>query len=295
MQRNLPEKPVVRVVFPFGPVVKEAMQLSNGIKRLEEAGCTVHFDDSRTHTIVRDYLSGNDKAREQEIIDALNDDACDIIWVGAGGAGGARLLDPILKAAQNVAPKIVIGNDEATSILNVLAAELGWNTWHAPCVTALGGMGRLPLDLANAFAMLRGEQREVTFRGNRKGSVISGKLMGGDLPLISCLAGTAHAIKPTEPVIWFFEDQNEPPQVIDRHIQQLRAAGFFNTAVAIWMGDLSQPSCQTKIAHEGIVEDLAPTPLVANAPAGHNGISQMLPIGAHVELNVPAGVMRILD
>ncbi len=291
LTKALPQRPVVRIVHPCGSTVREITQMQKGVEVIANSGCEVRWDEMRAKSSSRDYLSADDERRAEEFIAALREPDCDIVWIAKGGSGSLRILPAILEAAASLPPKVIIGISDACVLLNVISERLGWITWHGPGVTDLGSVGKAQFDFAEAFTVLRGEKNGIQFRTSRSGKTATGILRGGNMTAMASLVGTPFALHCDEPTIWFFEDNGEMPERLDRCYTQMRLSGLMETSAAIWLGDLALPSCHTRTAHEALAEDFDPVPLVNNAPAGHNGKIQLLPIGGRCRLEPSIGCL----
>ena len=127
-----------------------------------------------------------------------------------------------------------------------------------------------------------------------------GRLTGGNLSLVTALMGTPYEME-TDGRVLFLEDVGERPYRIDRYLSQLRLAGKFDHAAAIVLGHFRdcepKPDEQSLSLHQVFEDYFADmdVPVILNFPAGHVRYNGTLPIGALVEIDTEAGVLRVLE
>ncbi|WP_031497540.1 S66 peptidase family protein [Bryobacter aggregatus] len=162
-----------------------------------------------------------------------------------GGYGTPQLLDGLDYDLIRRNPKILLGYSDITGLHLAIHQKTGLVTFHGPTglspftefsqhwfkrATDPKPMGLLtnPVE-RNAF---RPAHPLRTIRGGKA----QGRLIGGNLTLVSCLMGT-----PYEPdvrgKIFFLEDVGEEPYRIDRMLQQLALAGKFEQCAGVVIGE----------------------------------------------------------
>lgn len=291
---RLPDRPVVRVVHPCGTLAPHRSALEAGLGRLEDAGCRIRWTPSRAEACWRGYLAGDDNARAEELIAALTEPGVDAVWFARGGSGGARIADRVVRAAAGIAPRIVVGFSDATVFLDLLAARLGWTTFHGPVVTSLAHPA-IATDPEEILAVLRGETKAIEFADDEGETTIDdasgeldgpvGRLMGGNLTVLAASVGTDAAPVGVDDGIWLLEDVGEPPYRLDRSFWQVRAGGLLTGARALWLGDLGLPPADVPAAVRLFGDD-SELPVFDGAPAGHRGRLRVLPIGGWGRLDL---------
>ncbi len=275
-------RPVVRVVAPSGTLEGHTTALEAGLARLERAGCEVRFDPARRTEVTRGYLAGADARRADEVLTALVEPGVEIVWFARGGSGLGRIAEWVVHGAARLAPRHVVGFSDATTLLNTLAARLGWLTWHGPVVTSLARPDSITVDLDGILARLRGERPGGP--ASARPPSLSGRLFGGNLTVLASLAGTP-ALPRAPGALWLLEDVAEAPYRLDRSLTQLRGVGLFDRACGVWLGDLGLGPEETAAVEAAFTEDLAPVPVRRGAPAGHRGRLDLLPIGAVIGIS----------
>ena len=278
------------MVHPCGTLDGHVDALRAGLRRLEAAGCIIRHDEARASATWRGYLAGTDDERADELVSALTEPGVDIVWLARGGSGAARIAQRVADRLRDVPPRALVGFSDATTLLNVLATQLSWITFHGPVVTTLG-RGQPSCEPEAVLATLRGTRRTLSFAAAPKGqpsTAVDGRLVGGNLTVLASLAGTSLWPAGSDQ-IWLLEEVGEPPYRLDRCFQQLRAAGALEGARAVWVGDLGVTVEDRVACLSGLRADAGSVAVVEGAPAGHRGRLDLLPIGARVHLDPSVG------
>jgi muramoyltetrapeptide carboxypeptidase len=128
----------------------------------------------------------------------------------------------------------------------------------------------------------------------------TGRLVGGNLTLISFLVGTPYDIDTTGRIL-FFEDVTEEPYRIDRMLTQLALAGKLQRCAGIAIGNFTR--CEASDPeHSFSIADLLKEklgalgiPCVAGLQFGHITSKLTFPVGINVALNADAGTLTFLE
>jgi muramoyltetrapeptide carboxypeptidase len=302
--RQLSQKSRVALIAPAGP-----LQSSGD---LERAISNVHLFGWEPvvgkHVSARfGYLAGTDAERLADLNWALQDTNIDGVWCMRGGYGVMRLLDAIDYDALRVQPKPIIGYSDITALLAAIGRMCSIVTYHGPTAR-----GELTAFSRNSFerALLFGEDSGGTAHGARtiRGGRVVGRLMGGNLALVSALVGTSY-MPDLRGAILVLEDVNEPVYRIDRMLRQLLLAGALDGIVAIAFGQ-STGETGADLSSEGIVNgggrrtlddvlhELAQVlniPCVVGLPVGHIDEQWTLPLGALAQLDADATTLHIIS
>ena len=286
--RRIGVRPVIRVVTPCGSIQGHITALNLGIKTLEAANCEVRWDHHRGKDRWRAYLAGSDELRAEELKTALIEDGVDIIWIGRGGSGGARIVETVLSGLAPSTPRIIVGFSDATSILNAVSDRWGWTSFHGPVVTSFGRSSPA-CDVERCLAVLRGEVTKVPFPLQDLPN-FSGRLRGGNLTVMASMIGSSIGPQPGPRDVWFFEDVQEAPYRLDRCLWQLRQSGCLNGIQGVLLGDFDL-SVDDQLVIAGMFRDELNVPVVTGFPAGHRGRLEMVPIGAEVSVEPSKGLL----
>jgi muramoyltetrapeptide carboxypeptidase len=133
----------------------------------------------------------------------------------------------------------------------------------------------------------------------RKGDV-EGVLMGGNLSLLSAMAGTGYLPDPTGAIV-FMEDVGEAPYRVDRMLTQLRQAWPLKAANGIALGvfaDCAKAEGSDSLTlSETLKEQLQPTatPTAYGFPFGHIDHQCTFPVGVRARMNASERSIILLE
>ena len=258
------------------------------------------------------YLAGTDTERAEDINQAFLDPEVDGIFTLHGGYGTMRTLPYLDYDAIRRNPKVIIGYSDITGLLLALYAKAGLMGFHGPCATStfseytLAEYKKVVVNPAQRTVI--GSPPETEYpegqaeRTNRimrfAGGKARGRLVGGNLSLLSPLIGT-----PYEPdfngAILFLEDVNEAFYRLDRMITHLLLAGKLQQLSGIVMGKFTKiPDDGNTFNLEEIIEQLLlplGIPVVRGTMIGHVTDKTTVPMGAMAELDGDAGTLTLLE
>jgi muramoyltetrapeptide carboxypeptidase len=249
------------------------------------------------------FLAGSDDRRAEELNRYLRDPEVRGIVCARGGYGVMRILDRLDSGALRRDPKPIVGFSDLTALLAWAVVEAQVLPIHGPMVVQLG---KLPAaDVEWLFRLL--EQpgapgpvpAELERIGKRGGGTIEGRLVGGNLEMVSRLIGTPWEID-TGAGVLFMEEVGERPYRVDRMLTQLKLTGSLDGVRAVAVGDFTrcnEPDGAPPTVAEVIEERLAAfeIPGIAGLPLGHGERNVALPIGATCAVDLAAGRMIIED
>jgi muramoyltetrapeptide carboxypeptidase len=303
---------VVAVVAPSGPV--QADQLDVGVAQLAAWG---YRPVVMPHALdVHGHLAGTDDARLADLNVALADPDVRAVWAARGGYGLTRILDRIDWDALAGDPKPLVGFSDTTALHLAAWKRLRLVTFHAQFAGRAHLLARYPDAAAHLRALLAGEQRAgplPVLDGEPLPRVVAGgraegRLLGGNLTLLTATIGTRWQLD-TAGAVLLVEEVGEEPYAIDRSLTQLRAAGMFDDVAGVVVGRLRgcdptpkvpagggppvAPSSAT--ADEVVAERLGDlgVPVVVDLPVGHVDRHLALPHGAEVGLDADHGVIEL--
>lgn len=294
----LPIGGTVGIVAPSGPVDPDL--LSAGLSRLRGLGFSVllgrHLFDSEA------YLAGRDEDRAKDLTDMLQDPSIHAILAARGGYGSSRLLpllDPHLPASF---PKPLVGFSDITALHlwylrnrvfafhgPVVAGGYPWSdatvTSFLSTLTETGIPGELP-------APADGPERRTIRPG-----MASGRLVGGNLSLLTASIGTDYEVQ-TEDAVVFLEEVGEPAYRIDRMMRHLLHAGKMKSVRALILGEFTDCPVDrgrgpSEIARE-MVDELG-IPCFEGLAAGHGFHRLVLPLGAMVQVDAGSRTLEVSE
>jgi muramoyltetrapeptide carboxypeptidase len=245
-----------------------------------------------------DYFAGPDNLRLADFNNALHDDSIDAIWCLRGGYGAMRLLDDLDYKALVRRPKAIIGFSDITALHCAIGLKADLCCIHGP--TARGKLTPFSEKSLRAAATRTGEPAgDAPNARTLQGGRARGRLMGGNLSLLSALHGT-----PYQPnyagAILVLEDVNEAPYRIERMLVQLKLSGDLQKCAGIAFGQFTNPAEDASIGGNRSIEAVlaeaaswAGVPSIAGIPLGHIDEQWSLPMGAEAELDADARRLTI--
>jgi muramoyltetrapeptide carboxypeptidase len=258
------------------------------------------------------YLAGEDRARADDVNRMFADDEVDAIFCLRGGYGTPRILPYLDYDLIRNNPKIVLGMSDITGILTGIHTKTGLVGYHGP--NASGSFSDYSLSefkkvlthptpttligAAPPFESGEGRVDEKNRLTYITGGTAKGRLIGGNLTLISVLMGTEFEPDFRDRIV-FLEDVHEAPYRIDRMLTQLRLAGKFQEAAGIAFGKFTDTDTDgNTFSLEEVLRDRTADlgiPVVRGFMIGHVRDQTVVPIGIEAELNGDAGTLRLLE
>lgn len=278
----------IALVAPAGPLL--------GVGDLERAESTARRlgwepivgPHALAHT---DYFAGADADRLADLNAALRDPQVDAIWCLRGGYGAMRLLPHVDWDALRARPRALIGYSDITALHCAAAVEVpGLVSFHGPTARAI----LTPFSERSFLAAVRGDGQPCgdapAARTLRPGRA-TGRLVGGNLALLSALAGTPWAPR-FAGAIAVMEDVNEATYRVDRMLRQLLLAGCLDGCVGIAFGhctacpeECEEDGRRTLAAVVSEIADALQVPAVLGIPVGHIDDQWTIPLGATATLD----------
>lgn len=287
----------VAVIAPSGPVPSE--RLSVGLAVLSARHPVLQSDGLLSK---RGFLAGDDGRRLAELRWALSDPQVQAVFCARGGHGALRLLPLLLNMEPSELPiRPLVGFSDVT-VLHALCALHRRVTIHGPVVTQLGELSES--DQSSLWSLLEGvlpsPMTELMSIGPPLPPV-RGRLLGGNLEVLSRLCGTAlqAALTQSGPVVLLIEEVTEAPYRIDRALTQLLVSGALRCVVAVVVGDLVR--CEGPAEHPTALAVIAErlsglgVPIVAGLPLGHGARNRAVPLGVEVEVCARRGALSFVE
>jgi muramoyltetrapeptide carboxypeptidase len=281
----------VRIVAASGPFDRDAFDA--GVDLLRAAGLEPRFDPdifARWH-----YLAGDDIQRLHQVQAAIAEPDVGAIWTARGGYGASRLLPALDPKAVTRAGKWLVGFSDTTA-LHCLWARAGVASVHGANVTTLSSWSPPARDALFA-ALFSGEPLPLCGQGIAGSGRGRGRLRGGNLAVLTSLAGTGH-LPDFAGAVLLLEEVGERPYRVDRMLTQLRQAGVLEALAAVVVGQLvgceeSREPAADYTALDLLANELGGlgVPVVAGVPVGHHNSSQAVVLGREVVVDASAGTV----
>jgi muramoyltetrapeptide carboxypeptidase len=281
----------IAILAPAG-ILKNRQETIKKAKKLAESwGLKVKLGKNIFNK--NSHFAGSDDERTADFQEALDNTNIKAIWSGRGGYGSVRVLDKLDYTTFLKNPKWVIGYSDITAFHSHIH-NLGVETMHAMMGTSVDDKPEEIIEtLASFKKAIFGKQLKYIIpssKYNRKGKV-EGQIVGGNLALLSSMLGS-NSQTDTKGKILFIEEIGEYKYSIDRMLQSLKRAGYFDNCNGLIIGDISKiKKNSTNWGHtiEELVLDVVKDydfPVLFNFPAGHKADNRALIFGREIELTV---------
>ncbi len=186
----------------------------------------------------KNYFSGTDEERLQDLQQFIDDPNVDAILCGRGGYGTTRILDGIDWKAFKKNPKWIIGFSDITVLHGYMHEQLGIASIHGPMAGAFNdGENRFTFSLKDTLEGKPVQYNSAAHPFNRTGK-IKAPVIGGNLCLMAHSIGS-NAEYNTDGKILFIEDVGEQLYNIDRMMLQLKRAGKLKKLKGLIVGGFS--------------------------------------------------------
>lgn len=252
------------------------------------------------------YLSAQDMQRADDFMTMIRNPTVKCVMAIRGGYGVMRILDLLDFDEIRRNPKIIIGYSDITALVSAVYQKSNMVAFHGPVAYSnfddftLDSFKRVLMNQKPAGEFFESEEfKSTTIFSESKASTIvggktSGKLVGGNLYLITSLMGTPYEID-TKDKILFIEEVGEEPYRVDRMLTQLRLSGKLKQCAGIALGrfikcELTEVNEQYKMItslEQVLKEELSKynIPVVYGLSIGHIKSKLTIPIGVEAELN----------
>lgn len=247
------------------------------------------------------YLAGTDSERIADIENMFADPDIKAIVCLRGGSGAARVLDRLDYQLISRNPKIFLGYSDITAFHQAIHSQTGLITFHG----AVANSRWTPM-VIHQFEELFFEGKLPTYTAFQEpiktiaGGIAEGKLLGGNLTVLTGIAGSDY-FPDFEDSILFLEEIGEEPYRIDRMFSQLALSGALKKIKGFVFGKCSD--CESKnransLTVEQILYDyISPLgiPAFKGALIGHIDEQFILPIGARVRIDATLGSISVVE
>jgi len=257
-------------------------------------------------------FAGTDAQRAGDINALFADDEVAGLIAMTGGSGCNRIIDKLDYALIRAKPKFFGGFSDLTALVNGIQRQTGLVTFHCP--VAESEWNDFSLASFRAIVMqaqspvLRnpsGEKGDNLVQTQDRTSTICpgiarGRLTGGNLAVLSSLAGSAY-MPDTRGCILFIEEINEYIYRVDRMLSTLRLCGALDQLAGVVLGKFTK--CEPGDGRYGnltldeVFDDYflpLHVPVYRGAMIGHIKRKFTLPVGLDAEMDADAGTLQLL-
>ena len=280
----------IAITCPAGYMPKEKAQTC--IETIQQWGFEVMVGKT-LGSKSKNYFSGNDETRLNELQAMLDDERIKAILCGRGGYGISRIIDQIDFTQFKKNPKWIIGFSDITLLHAHINRNFKIATLHAPMAAAFNNGENKNEFIDSLHNALVGKKAKYACKAhpfNKLGEA-KGELIGGNLTLISHLIGTKSDIK-TKNKILFIEDIGELIYSTDRMLHQLKRSGKLTNLSGLIVGgftdvkDTERPfGKKVKELIKDILQDYD-YPVCFDFPVGHKKENYALKIGGDFQLKI---------
>lgn len=264
------------------------------------------------------YLAGSDEERAADLNAAFGDPSVDAVWCVRGGYGSPRILPLVNYELIRQRPKPFIGYSDVTALLNAITRLTGLVTFHGPNANetqtayALDGFRRV-LERPEAAGVIAApppfETKEGQVERQHRLKTLApgkarGRLVGGNVSVLSTLIGTPFEPELEEKVL-FLEEVGEEPYRIDRWLTHLVLTGKLSSCAGIVLGKFTdcgprdfQPSFNGTWTWQEVAADRfgkLGVPVLSGLLFGHVADKATLPLGVLAQLDADAKTLTLLE
>ncbi|MGY0390961.1 S66 peptidase family protein [Bizionia sp. KMM 8389] len=281
----------VAIVAPSGILKNRQTEVNRAIKLLESWGLHALIGD---HVFSNgNHFAGTDTERCEDFQKAMNNPTVSAIWAARGGYGSVRILDKLDYSQLKKNPKWLIGYSDITALHNDFHNE-GFKTIHAMMCTSLtADTSGLDQTVGTFKKALFGQPLSYTLQGSNynKTGTVSAPIVGGNLTILHTMLGSDSSIDTTGKIL-FIEEIGEYKYHVDRMLQSLKRAGYFDNCAGVLVGDMTKMRRNTTnwgSSIEQLILDVLSEydfPVAFNMPAGHETDNRALILGNTIKLDV---------
>ena len=280
----------IAITCPAGYMPKEKAQTC--IATLQQWGFEVMVGNT-LGSKSKNYFSGTDETRLNELQAMLDDSSIKAILCGRGGYGVSRIIDQLDFTKFKKNPKWIIGFSDITLLHAHINRNIKIASLHAPMAAAFNNGENKNEFITSLHKALVGKKAKYTCTAdpfNKLGEA-KGELVGGNLTLIAHLIGTKSDIN-TKNKILFIEDIGELIYSTDRMLHQLKRSGKLTNLKALIVGSFSDVKDterpfgkKVKELIKDILQDYD-YPVCFDFPVGHKKENYALKIGGDFQLKI---------
>ncbi len=306
---RLREGDLVGLIAPGGHTSDTS--IAKAVKNIEALGFRVK-QGAHLREVHGNY-AGSVQNRRDDLHAMFADPEVKAIWAIRGGSGCISILASIDYALIRANPKVLLGYSDITALHLAIHRHAGLVTFHGPVASSTPSS----YSTEHMLAVLMDPQRSYTIpmamenarraqdephyaiRTVHEGKA-TGPLMGGNLSMVSALAGTPYAADFRNSIL-FIEEVNEAPYRIDRWMTQLDLSVGIAKAAGVMIGicdncgghdeDITLTLDQTLDIH---LQPLK-TPAVSGYSFGHIRNQFTIPMGIRATLDTERQTVTLLE
>lgn len=256
-------------------------------------------------------FAGTDAQRASDVNAFIADPSIAGLLAMTGGSGANRILPLLDYEAMRRQPKFIGGFSDVTALINAVHARTGLVAFHCPMAESDWNafsveQFRSVVVEARAATLRNASEKgdSLVARENRiatvRGGLARGPLVGGNLAVLSSLAGSPY-FPPTDGAILFLEEVNEYIFRVDRMLSTLKLCGALDRLAGVVLGAFTNCGPGEGFGEQTLDEVFDHYFLPLNVPVyrgamiGHIRRKFTVPVGLPVEIDADAGTIRLLE
>jgi muramoyltetrapeptide carboxypeptidase len=289
----------IGIAAPSDNMLVARDKLSQGLAMLENEGFEVVVAPNMLDEFGR--FAGTHQERGKAFTAMASDESLSHLWMACGGYGALHMM-PFVDWAKISDKMVWVGFSDSTILLNARILRQGIGGWHAPLFKQTTGGFEGP-DKRMLGDILKGHKIPAydadLLENSRilKAGKAKGRLIGGNLGAFRSMMGTPFAPKPQAGDILFVEELDDDLCRVDRDLEHLALAGWFEQLGGLIFGNFSEMHESTARPFGFTLEEVFARhaakvngPVVCDFPAGHKGLNMPLPLGRVVSLEAGEAV-----
>lgn len=307
--RRLRRGDLVGLIAPGG--VMDDAQIERAVRNIESLGLRVK--PGANVRLARGNYAGTPAQQLADLHGMFADREVKAVWGGRGGSGCSLLLPLIDYGLLRRHAKILVGFSDVTALHLAIHRCAGLVTFHGPAAIStfsdysvrhllavlMEPQPAFRIEPAPENRAKAKQQPEFAERVFLPGSA-TGRLVGGNLAVLSALVGTPYAAR-IEGRIAFLEEIGEAPYRVNRMLTQLVQSGALPRAAGVMLGVFSRcvaPPGEATLTLEETLEDvLAPlgVPAAYGFSFGHVAHHFTIPLGIRARMDAQERTLTLLE
>lgn len=293
----------IAITAPASPT--STSEIASSVRYFRSLGFEVIIGETVTKTSSKyRYLSAPDEKRAEEFMNFVTDESVGMILAARGGYGVMRILPMIDFQLIRKNPKIIMGFSDITALLLGIYNNSRMISYHGPVASSSFNRYQKENILEILMPTKNNGLPQIDCPGCTiiNNGVVRGKIMGGNLTILSATLGTDYEFNARNSII-FLEDISEHGYEIDRMLTQLLLAGKFDECSGIIFGKFSNLNRRNHFypnygytIKEVIYQIIKKInkPCLLGMPFGHVTENSTLPLGVEAELNCDEKMLKFI-
>ena len=250
------------------------------------------------------FYGATAREKAEDINDMYRDNEVKAIFSLCGGENSNSVFEYLDLDLIQDHNKIVCGYSDATSYINYIHSKTGNIGFIGPAFKTIGPDKAEPdytrdikycqinlfkhLENNDLSLMQEDDESRVILNG---GSIATGKLIGGNLSLITLNADYLDF----QDKILFIEDLSyeSGPEAVSRYLYKLKQMGVFKKIKGLWIGNYESNISLEKIVMDTIGEMNVKYPIIKSDNFGHGNRIMTIPLG--VEAKIQNGRIELIE